>query len=139
MKIILSILLLTSLVAFGRESTDETCISEVDSLINEKVYKIADFPATIDGGMRVLFKEAAKRINYTNTSDKYSIENKVFVAFIVTESGSVTGQRILKNIAGTDIGEQLLEIVQEFKWQPATCKGNPVKSIVILPMILDFN
>lgn len=126
------------MVVFGQESADETSFKEIDSLINEEVYKITDIPAKIDGGMSVLLKEAAKRIKYTNHSDIYPIESKVFVAFIVTESGSITGQRILKNIAGTDIAERLLEIVQEFKWQPAISKGNPVKSIVILPVILDF-
>ncbi|MBL3659055.1 energy transducer TonB [Fulvivirga sediminis] len=138
MKIILTILLLNSLIVFGQESGDETCLQEVDTLTNEEVYKITDIPAKIDGGMSLLFKEAAKRIKYSNNSDRYPIESKVFVAFIVAESGSVTGQRIIKNIAGTDIGEQLLEIVQEFTWRPAICKGNPVKSMVILPMILHF-
>ena len=139
MKIVLTIFLLNSIVVFGQEPPKEACIPGVDSLTNEEVYKITDVPAQINGGMSALFKEATKRIKYSSSLERYPIESKVIVAFIVTEIGSVTGQRIVRNIDGTDIGEQLLRIVQEFKWQPAICNGNPVKSILTLPMILDFN
>ena len=119
MKIVLTIFLLNSIVVFGQEPPKEACIPGVDSLTNEEVYKITDVPAQINGGMSALFKEATKQIKYSSSLERYPIESKVIVAFIVTEIGSVTGQRIVRNIDGTDIGEQLLRIVQEFKWQPA--------------------
>ena len=91
---------------------------------------------SVDGGMQQLFQVMAKRIKYPK-NDNYPIESKVFVAFVVTELGDITGQRIVKNIEGTDLAEQLLEVVSEFKWLPGTCNGKQVPTILILPMIID--
>lgn len=139
MKYILILLLLNSIVAYCQGQIGDKCLSEIDTLINQEVYKVTDKQAKVDGGMNAVFKEVAKRIKYPEKLRRYSIDSKVFVAFIIEEDGSVIGQRVIKNIDGTDFGEQLLKIVGEFKWQPAICNGNPVKSILILPMIIHLD
>ena len=93
---------------------------------------------TVNEGIQQIFKEVSKRIKYLSTFDNYPIESKIFVAFVVTNEGGITGQRIIKNINGTDFAEQLLEILSEFKWQPGICNGNSVPTIMVLPMIVDF-
>ena len=42
---------------------------------------------TVNGGMQEIFKEVSKRIKYPGTSDNYSIDSKIFVAFVVTDKG----------------------------------------------------
>lgn len=102
-----------------------------------KVYSRVDQMPGVKGGMPALFKEVGKRIQYPKKINEMGIETKVFVAFVIMDDGTVTGTRILKEIEGADLADQLLNIIIELKWQPGLCDGKPVPTIMRLPMIID--
>ncbi len=137
MKLILFLLFFYSFVTFRQESKDESCVSKTDSLTQKEVFTLVDKMPEVNGGMQAVFKEVMKRLKYPN-NNTHPIETKIFVAFIVTESGGITGQRILKNIKGTDFAEQLLDVVSEHEWEPGECYGKPVATIMILPLHVDY-
>lgn len=138
MRLFLTVIFLTPSSTFAQKSETDACVSQLDSLAKEIVYKTVEQMPTVNEGIQQIFKEVSKRIKYLSTFDNYPIESKIFVAFVVTNEGGITGQRIIKNINGTDFAEQLLEILSEFKWQPGICNGNSVPTIMVLPMIVDF-
>lgn len=137
MKIFITIVFLTFIITNGQASEIDSCISQIDSISKREVYKSVDKMPTVDGGMQTLFTVVSNRIKYPNYKQP-PVESKVLVAFVVTEHGAITGQRIIKNISGTDFAEQLLNVVNELKWQPGLCHGEPVPTIFILPMNVDF-
>jgi TonB family protein len=135
MKLILPILLLNSIVLFGQNK--DSCSSQYDTLTKQKVFKFADRVPIVQGGMAALAKEISKKIRYPHV-EKYSIESRVIVAFVIEPDGSITGKRIIQNVTDTDLGNQLLEIVDDFKWEPATCNGKKVPTLQLFPMSVDF-
>lgn len=128
--------LLAYFKAFSQNEVNK-CQSEVDSLTKIKVYSRVDQMPGVKGGMPALFKEVGKRIQYPKKINEMGIETKVFVAFVIMDDGTVTGTRILKEIEGADLADQLLNIIIELKWQPGLCDGKPVPTIMRLPMIID--
>jgi hypothetical protein len=136
MKLILPILLVNSIVVFGQNA--DSCSSQYDTLTKQKVFRFADRMPIVQGGMGALAKEISKKIRYPDV-ENYLIESRVVVAFVIEANGSLTGKRIIQNIAGTDIGNQLLDIVDDFKWQPGTCQGKKVPTLQLFPMIVDVD
>jgi hypothetical protein len=135
--IISTILSLNSLMVFGQKDDLDSCISQLDTLTRIEVYTDVDQMPTVDGGMQAIYYEISKSIKLPNNFEKYSLEGKTYVAFIVTEEGNIIGQRVIKNVEGTDFAEQLLLIIDKFKWYPGICDEKPVPTILILPMIID--
>jgi len=134
----LPVFMLSTLIAFGQKETNNSCISRVDTLTNLEVFPTVDKFPTVDGGMEALYKEVSKRIKYPNTHKQDPIESKVLVAFIVNVDGQINGKRIIKNITGSDLAEQLLDIVDDVKWEPGFCNGKAVRTLLVLPMIIDI-
>ena len=64
---------------------------------------------------------------------------KVYVAFVVQTDGKLVGQRIIKNVKGTDLAEQFLNILGDFKWEPGICNGKAISTIETYPMYIDID
>jgi hypothetical protein len=137
-RLIVIIFLFQGVSAFGQtKSGDTICSSGVDTLTGKEIYWVADKMPTVQGGLQTLSREISKRIKYQQV-DKYPIETKVIVAFIVTEGGQLIGKRVVKNIVGTNLGDQLLGILDDFKWEPGECKGKAVSTLFVFPMIVEL-
>lgn len=136
MKLLFIILFLSGLTVFGQTSKNDSCYAVLDTLTNQRVFKSADKMPTVDGGYEILYKEISKKLKYPHV-DQYPIDNKVIVAFIITEDGQVTGKRILKNAYG--VGDKLLDIVDDAIWNPGSCNGKKVPIFLILPMYIDID
>ena len=63
----------------------------------------------------------------------------MIVAFVIDKDGHMKGKRILKDIEGTDLGKQLLDIIDDMTWHPATCEGKVVPTIQMMPLIVDID
>ena len=138
MKRIIHILLVicigTSLNSFG-QNTSADCVYEVDTLTGETVYTSVDsMPSPLKGNKELM--NELKDLQYT--TDPVSWETKIYVAFIINENGELTGKRILKNIDGTDLAEQVLTLVDNVEWKPGKCNGSPVPVLYKLPVILEL-
>jgi hypothetical protein len=134
----LAILMLYTSVAFAQSNAKASCSIEVDTLTNTEVFRMVDKMPEVEGGMLGLYKEISKKIKYSHL-DEYPMDTKVIVAFVIDKNGQVTGKRIIKNIKGTDLGEQLLDIVDDLKWQPGICNGKPVPTMQLVPMSVDLD
>lgn len=64
---------------------------------------------------------------------------KIYVAFVVKEDGQIIGKRVVRNIEGTDVAEQMLELLDNLKWQPGVCNGRNVATLFLLPVIIDLD
>jgi hypothetical protein len=136
MRFLLIIFTFYTLLAFAQKDVKNPCVSKVDTLTNVEVFLTVDKSPTVQGGMQALYTEVAKKIKYPD-SEGDRTGAKVFVAFIVNTDGQIKGQRIVKNIDGTDLAEQLLDIIDDMKWIPGLCKGKPVATLLVMPMIID--
>ena len=123
------------MTAFGQQNNHDSCVTVMDTLTNQKVFKLVDKMPMVHGGMQELFKQVSSRIKHPHI-DKYPVDSKIIVAFIVREDGQIIGKRIIKNVNG--IGEQLLDIVNDFSWEPGSCNGKNVPTLQIIPLIIDL-
>lgn len=135
MRLLTVMFIISSVVAFGQAHTP-SCIMEVDTLTNLEYVITPDKVPTVEGGMQALYKEISKRIKYPHTSE-YPIDSKVVVAFIVDADGKIKGTRVIKNIRVTNLGAQLLDIIDDLNWTPGYCDGNPVATLHVIPLIID--
>ena len=124
-------LLFNAFAAFGQKGQIDSCYSFLDTLTNQQVFKLTDQTPKVEGGMEQLIKELSKRIKYPHI-DKYPIDTNVIVGFIITEDGQLAGKRIIKDFRG--YGKQLLDILDDFYWQPGICNGKKVATLQLFPM-----
>lgn len=89
---------------------------------------------TPEGGELKLYEEI-KKLKYPSCM---TLDSKILVAFIVDTSGHVIGKRIIKDIEGTDLSDQVLTLIDNVNWIIGTCKGRPVPVMYQLPVILCF-
>ncbi|NOS93772.1 MAG: hypothetical protein HOP30_17775 [Cyclobacteriaceae bacterium] len=142
MKQIFSIVFLTILVnvSFGQDTLSQnedniSCQSLTDTLTNLVVFKVVDKMPTVAGGMPALYNDILKGIIFPSAS-KLKMGSKVFVAFVVDTNGQIIGKRVLRNITGTNIAEQILRIIGDMKWILGTCNEKAVSTLMMLPIII---
>jgi len=142
MKTLLFILTLSlPVLLWGQEnqenniSNDTTiCVPFFDSLTQRQVFKTTNILPAIEGGNKMLFSEMKKIIIPSNNK---SNGGKAVVAFIIEADGQLTGKRIIRNIEGTDIGQQILKLLDNLKWSTGHCNGKAVSVLYTLPVIID--
>jgi hypothetical protein len=133
---IVTSLLFFSLTAYGQEKLDSSrCIIQIDTLTKREVYSFNDRIPRIKEGKETLMKEVRK-LKASNVAIQNDPGGKVIIAFIVEVDGTLTGKRVLKNIPGTDLGEQLLDLVDNVSWIPEKCNGKVVPTLQIFPVLL---
>jgi len=123
---------LTKSFGFCQSNEEGSGLTELDTLTKTNIYTNLEQQPTVIGGMHVLFKEAAQSIEITNTASVD--ESKVVVAFIVTTNRTISGQRVIKNITGTDAVSQFLGVINSFNWNAGLCNGQNVSSIIVLTL-----
>ncbi len=94
-----------------------------------EVLSMADVMPEIVGGLKELYKH----IKYPRAASMNNVEGRVFVRFIVDESGNVKNPEVLKDI-GAGCGEAAIEGIKKVKFKPATNGGLPVSVYYTLPI-----
>jgi hypothetical protein len=77
-----------------------------------------------------------RKLKASNTSIRNDPSGRVIVAFIVEVDGTLKGKRVMKNIRGTDLGEQLLQLIDNVNWIPGKCHGQVVPTMQTFPVLL---
>lgn len=62
---------------------------------------------------------------------------RVYVAFLVSETGEVTGLRCVKS-TNNRLNSAVMDAVARWKFEPAKVDGTPVAVRVVLPIRVDF-
>jgi TonB family protein len=112
--------------------TDEQPIG--DNTPNE-VYNMVDERPAPTNGMEGFYQELAGVLKYPKQARTMGIEGKVYLSFVVQETGELTDITVLKGIgAGCDIAaKEALSNVSN--WSPGTLNGKPVKVQLTLPVV----
>ncbi len=87
-----------------------------------------------EGGYSAFMKYVAKKIKYPSQARRMGIEGRVFVEFIINETGELTEIRTIKGI-GAGCDEEAERVLKNApKWSPGKQRGIPVKVKMVLPI-----
>ena len=93
-------------------------------------FKLAEYP----GGLEAMSSYIAKSVVYPEKAKTDGVQGKVYVQFVVEPDGSVGDVTVLRGVGG-ECDDEALRVVKSMpKWQPATFKGNPVRSKYVIPI-----
>ena len=119
-----------SCFAFGQDAVKRDTISQN----SEKVFTIVEEMPQFPGGDEGLKKYLMKEVDYPKEAKKKGITGKVFVTFVVTNTGKVTDVRILRG-AGNGFDEEVLRVIKAMPdWTPGKQDGKPVNVQFTLPV-----
>ena len=91
------------------------------------------------GGEAAMYKWLGKNIKYPQVAKENGIEGKVFVRFIVDQTGKVKDAQIVRGIGG-GCDEEALRVVKEMPaWKPGKQRGKPVKVQFTIPIHFQLN
>ena len=93
------------------------------------VYSMVEQMPQIVGGISVLYEH----IDYPKEALDKKIEGRVFVQFVVDENGSVTQQKVLKDI-GFGCGDAAVEALKQISFTPGIQNGVAVPVSYTLPV-----
>jgi TonB family protein len=106
---------------------------------SEKVYKEVEKQPQYPGGDAARVDFLVKNIKYPKEAKKLGIEGKVFVSFVIQNTGAVTDVEVTKGIGGGCDEEAARVIKMMPNWKPGESKGKPVAVKVILPIKFGFD
>ena len=128
------IILLFGSTVFGQ--TDSLfCAAKIDSLTQMRIVQSPDKMPEPFGGIEALIDSITSNLVL---KDQATIVGKIYLAFIVDEDGSVSGERTLRNPGYSDLDRQAIIIIKKHRWIPAECKGKKVAALYILPIYVGY-
>jgi protein TonB len=91
--------------------------------------------AEIEGGMNAFYSRIMKELKYPRISRNNGVEGKVFVEFMINESGNLSEFTIIK-APNKELADEAIRVVKlSPKWNPAIIRGFPIKSRYVVPVI----
>jgi periplasmic protein TonB len=101
----------------------------------EGVYNEVEVMPEFPGGYTALVDYLVKNIQYPEQAKKDSITGKVFVQFIINETGNVTNPKVLKS-ANPLLDAEAIRVVGAMPdWTPGKNKGETVKVAFTIPIM----
>jgi len=93
-----------------------------------------DTPPQFMGGQTKLLRFLNKNLHYPTSAEEQGVEGKVFVYFVVEDSGVLSNFKVLRGI-GAGCDEEALRVVRLLPpWQAGTLNGVNVRSSYVLPI-----
>ncbi|WP_192579188.1 M56 family metallopeptidase [Dyadobacter aurulentus] len=117
-----------------REDKQPETVEKQDGPMPDKVFTVVEKAPTYPGGERAMFEFLARKIKYPTAASKANAQGKVFVSFIVTETGAVQHVSILKGI-GFGCDEEAMRVIRSMPdWTPGSQNGHKVNVKMTLPI-----
>lgn len=107
--------------------------AEVYAQDADGVYTVVDEMPEIVGGLSSLYSQ----IEYPREAVRQGVEGRVFVQFVVDESGTPVDPVILRDI-GAGCGEAAVEAIKKIKFTPGKQNGTAVKVKFSLPVSFEI-
>ena len=63
-----------------------------------------------------------------------TVEGKVFVEFWIEPTGDITNAKVIRGLCDTCDKEALRLVTEMPKWTPATQKGKPIRTRMVIPI-----
>lgn len=103
----------------------------------DPILMVLDEPASFPGGMDAMKTYMAKNLRYPETLKETGISGKVFVKFVVSETGELSNVQVMKGLSGCkECDMEVVRVVKGMpKWIPGKDKGKAVKSYYNLPVM----
>lgn len=132
MKNLFAILFVLSIsTASGQE------IDSIPPFDDETLVKI-DESASFPGGIKAFYEYLSKNLKYPRDAQRYGIEGRVFIQFIVEKDGTISNAKVIKGI-GAGCDEEALRVLREMpNWIPGKHKGEPARQKIIQNILFKF-
>ncbi len=122
------------LVIDDSEADDKTLINvtpviqaKEDIKPENEIFYIVEEPAQFPGGERALYQFIQKSVKYPVIAQENGIQGKVYVKFVVSESGKVSNAEILRGV-DPSLDKEALRVISSLpNFKPGKQQGNPVK------------
>ncbi|QOI96130.1 MAG: TonB family protein [Flammeovirgaceae bacterium] len=90
--------------------------------------------AEIDGGLNVFYNRIMNELKYPRISRNNGVEGKVFVEFIINESGLLSEFNVVSS-PNKELADEAIRVVKlSPKWNPARIRGFPIRSRYVVPV-----
>jgi TonB family protein len=109
-------------------------IAQETSAKHETFAEVDEIPK-FKGGQEALIQFIQANIVYPEEAKKNGLQGKVFVSFVIDESGVVSDSKIERSINPALDKEALRVVKQMTEWIPGKKDGKPVKVSLTLPIM----
>lgn len=100
----------------------------------EDVYTVVEHQPEFPGGTAALRNYLTENIHYPAAAQKTGVSGRVFIRFIVSETGEIKHSHILKGL-GFGCDEEAARVVSQMpRWKPGRQNGKPVAVQYVLPV-----
>lgn len=99
-----------------------------------EIFVIVEEMPSFPGGEQKLYSFLTNNIKYPKIASNQGIEGNVVLTFVVTETGSITDIKVLRDIGGGCADEAIRVVKLMPKWNVGKQRGKPVKVQFNLPI-----
>ena len=86
------------------------------------------------GGYEAFYTYVAKNVKYPAQAQRMGLEGRVFVQFVVDQSGKLTSIEVMRGI-GAGCDEEAIRVLENApRWEPGKQRGRAVKVRMVLPI-----
>lgn len=103
------------------------------------IYTFAEVAAEYPGGQTALFSFLAKAVEYPEEARVQGITGTVLVKFVVEKDGTISNAKVVVPLHPL-LDEAAVQGIRRMpKWNPATIKGQPVRSYWNIPLAFSMS
>ena len=133
MRIVVGMLILFPQLLFAQ--TDSNTVDSASE--KKKVYTVVEEMPRFVGGEEALMMYISHNIRYPAEARNNGVTGKVYLSFIVNDSGKVRDVKVLKGI-GSGCDEEAMRVIKQMPdWEPGRQNGEPVSVYYNVP--ISFN
>ena len=101
---------------------------------DKKIYEVVETPPEFPGGPDALMKFISENIKYPAEAVAGKIEGRVYLKFVVDDTGKVTDIEVARSVAPMLDAEAIRVVGLMPRWEPGKQKGIPVNVRFFLPV-----
>ncbi|CAG5008111.1 hypothetical protein DYBT9275_04195 [Dyadobacter sp. CECT 9275] len=100
----------------------------------QKVFTVVEEQPEFPGGIKAMYDFLGRNVHYPEAAAKANVSGRVFLSFVVSETGEISDILVLKGI-GFGCDEEAVRVLKSFpKWVPGKQGGLPVNVRYNLPI-----
>ena len=132
MKQILTLMLLTCGLFCAKAQVTSTDTAK-NGMNNEETFSVVEQEASFPGGQEAMYRFMADNLIYPRKAREEGIQGRVLLEFVVEKEGTLSNIKVIQT-ASPELDAEALRVISIMpKWEPATIKGQPVRSRFRLP------
>lgn len=120
--------------AYLSENAIQTQENKSNNIDTRKVFTVVEKQPEFPGGIKSMYKFLGDNIKYPEAASKANVSGRVFLSFVVSETGEVSDIMVLKGL-GFGCDAEAIRVLKAFpKWSPGKQNGIPVNVRYNLPI-----